>query len=152
MKMLLGFLLCTSSLLVYSQTTKTTSKQLNTQTVKTDDKQINISTASIKTGLNKQDVNQKKQNLLDNIDDDESEVLVDWGMSQIDTTTTQSSDEGGIPYYFGAFKGVFLFEGKNLLVFESDDGTINFIQLLKSGDKIKWKVYFQIRRVYKEEL
>lgn len=79
------------------------------------------------------------------IDEEKAEVLIDWGMSK-GFSYTEGQDEEGIPYSFGTFKGIFNLEGKSLLVFEGDDGTLSFIQIFRQGKSIKWKVYLQIRR------
>ena len=132
-------IICFILLPLFSQTSKT--KQTLPKDKKQDEKTVVVST---KTGSS--DYNTKED-----IDDERAEVLIDWGISK-DLTTYSPQDDDGIPYYFGTFRGIFNMEGKNLLIFESDDGTLTFIQIYRQGEKIKWKVYFQIRRVYREAL
>lgn len=95
-------------------------------------------------------VNASTTTSISDVDDEKTEVLIDTGFSFYQSQSSfEGQDQSGdsIPYYIGVFKGVFVFEGKNLLVFEGDDGTINFVQIFREGTKIRWKIYLQLRRV-----
>ncbi|MEW6011804.1 MAG: hypothetical protein ACP5SD_05325 [Elusimicrobiales bacterium] len=85
----------------------------------------------------------------------QSEVLVD--KMNFDTESTGYSygeenqdiiDPDALPYSYGVIKGVINLEGKNILVLESDDGTINFIYVYNDRGKMKWKIYGKIKRNY----
>lgn len=141
---LLGFII----LPVFSQTTKTvkqpSQKQISSQNeIKTVS--ISTQTQSLNNNVKISENNTSVSNTI--LDDEKSEVLIDWGMSGNTSGSSDTTDEDGIPYSFGTFKGIFQMDGKSLLVFEGDDGTISFVQVLKQGEFIRWKVYFQIRRI-----
>ncbi len=77
-------------------------------------------------------------------DEEKSEVLID--SSIYSRQDNEQSDDEGIPYSFGIVRGVVNIDGKTIVVFESDDGTLSFIQVYKTQNSVKWKVYLQIRR------
>ena len=53
---------------------------------------------------------------------------------------------GGIPASYGQLKGAINDSGRSLLTFESDDGTISFVQIFVGKSAVSWKL---ISRIYR---
>ncbi len=126
------------------------SKDNNSLNSKFSSQKIKDITTSTKTVVEVSEV--KSDNNTENGDE---RVIIDSGFSLIgeDTTddekvTPKKENLDALPYNYGQFKGVLNIDGKNMLVFEGDDGTIYFIQIYLEKDKIKWKLYGKIERSY----
>lgn len=132
MKWLILLLLIVTPYVTFSQnTSKTQKKEPVQQTQKNVTSNVNKATETVVTS---------------ELEDEKTEVLIDTGFSGYQSFS-ENQDEDGIPYSLGVFKGVFVFDGRNLLVFETDDGTISFVQVFKQDDRVRWKIYFQLRRI-----
>lgn len=129
MRFLIFSVLLVASSLVFSQNISKTQKKDSPQTTQVTN--VKVSTNNLN---------------ISDLDDEKTEVLIDSGFSGYQSFS-ENQDDDSIPYSIGVFKGIFVFDGRNLLVFESDDGTLNFVQIFKQGNKIKWKIYFQLRRI-----
>jgi len=127
---------------------------------KIDKQQISISTSSINSVTNnnqedKKNISSKKE---EKNEDEYSEVLVDKmennqyeDISYNDTEEEKEKkndekDEFKIPFSYGAVKGVLNDGQRNILVLESEDGTITFIQIFWNKGGIRWKLLNQIMR------
>ncbi|OGS56566.1 MAG: hypothetical protein A3J79_04915 [Elusimicrobia bacterium RIFOXYB2_FULL_62_6] len=53
---------------------------------------------------------------------------------------------GGLPVSYGFLKGTLTEGGRNLLVFENEDGTITFVQVTVGKSAAAWKLVARIRR------
>lgn len=139
----------------FSQT-KTVSKVQNPKDVKQN---VTISTQTQSSNMadykNQKSGEEKTQTKEQMEDYSQSEVLVD--KMNFDTESASYSygeenqdtiDPDALPYSFGVIKGIINSEGKNIIVLESDDGTINFIYVYNDKGKMKWKIYGKIKRSY----
>lgn len=53
---------------------------------------------------------------------------------------------GGLPVSYGLLKGTLNEAGRNLLVFENEDGTITFVQVMVGKNAANWKLVARIGR------
>ena len=53
---------------------------------------------------------------------------------------------GGLPVSYGLLKGTINEAGRNLLVFENEDGTITFVQVMVGKNTANWKLVARIGR------
>ena len=51
-----------------------------------------------------------------------------------------------MPASYGQLKGTLSDGGRSLLVFESDDGTISFVQIFTGKNAVSWKLVSRIYR------
>lgn len=62
----------------------------------------------------------------------------------------QAEDEalvpGGLPVSYGLLKGTLNEGGRSILVFENEDGTITFVQVMIGKNSVNWKMIARIRR------
>ena len=63
-----------------------------------------------------------------------------------DNVAEETPVPGGLPSSYGQLKGVMNEAGKNLLVFESDDGAITFVQVFVGKNSVSWKLVSKIVR------
>lgn len=121
---------------------KTSTKKSNNANSPSRSTQVStaISTASIQSEP-KLDAKSKPSDE----DEEKGEVLVDYSVS-LQSLESEGEHANEIPNYFGTLKGVTTYEGKLLLVFEGEDGTITFIHVYRKGKIFEWDVLGQIRR------
>lgn len=137
------------SIISISNAQKTYSKKNN----QPDNKQtITVSTNTVTAEDVKKKVIKEEEKQSDEYS--QSEVLVD-NMSNDNISYTENedaqqeyTDPDALPYTYGQIKGVMNIEGKNILVLESEDGSINLIYVYNDKGKMKWKLYGKIKRIY----
>ncbi|HBE89102.1 MAG TPA: hypothetical protein DDW67_08195 [Elusimicrobia bacterium] len=61
------------------------------------------------------------------------------GREQGEDETTQAGDPNALPASLGDVKGTFTDAGRNILVMQADDGTVNFIQVVFGKGGVSWK-------------
>jgi len=90
--------------------------------------------------------------------EDEGAVMID-DKSDEDSTGSFSDNEsaapeereapsvrGGLPSSYGQLKGTLNDGGRNLLVFENEDGVISFVQIFAGKNAVTWKLVSRIYR------
>lgn len=111
-------------------------------------KKVEIQKQTPAPGLKKEDKN--------NVEDEYSEVLVDNMESDSYDSYQESASlseneqgidyTGQIPFYYGSIKGVLNDGGKNILVFEDENGVITFVQIYFGKNTVKWTVLARMKR------
>ena len=117
---------------------------LSTQTILPKDKDVAVETKKSQD----KDINNANGD-----DYNQSEVMVDNAGYETDNIAYSENeeqkdiyDENSLPYSYGVIRGVINMDGKNIMVLEGDDGSINFIYVYMDRGKLKWKLYGKIKR------
>jgi len=117
---------------------------LSTQTILPKDKDVAVETKKSQD----KDINNANGD-----DYNQSEVMVDNAGYETDNIAYPENeeqkdiyDENSLPYSYGVIRGVINMDGKNIMVLEGDDGSINFIYVYIDRGKLKWKLYGKIKR------
>lgn len=117
---------------------------LSTQTILPKDKDVAVETKKSQD----KDINNANGD-----DYNQSEVMVDNAGYETDNIAYPENeeqkdiyDENSLPYSYGVIRGVINMDGKNIMVLEGDDGSINFIYVYMDRGKLKWKLYGKIKR------
>ena len=82
--------------------------------------------------------------------DDKSDEDSSGSFSDNDTAAPEEreapSARGGLPASYGQLKGTLNDGGRNLLVFENEDGVISFVQIFAGKNSVAWKLMSRIYR------
>lgn len=73
------------------------------------------------------------------IDGSESYAPVHRGPADDPAEAAQSRDPDALPASLGDVKGTFTEAGRNILVLQADDGTVNFVQVVFGKTGVSWK-------------
>ncbi|KAF0126379.1 MAG: hypothetical protein FD189_543 [Elusimicrobia bacterium] len=73
------------------------------------------------------------------IDGSESSAPAHQASTEEAAEAAQSRDPNALPASLGDVKGVFSDAGRNILVLQADDGSVNFVQVVFSRTGVSWK-------------
>jgi len=91
-------------------------------------------------------------------DDEDTSVIIDSKSGDADSETLSSSAsaaaehqeetafDSSIPASYGQFKGVMAEQGRNVLVFENEDGVLGFVQISVARNSVNWKLLARVSR------
>lgn len=79
-------------------------------------------------------------------DEESSERTSDSEPAAAASGTGEAAARAGIPESYGHLKGTLNDEGRNLLIFENEDGVISFVQVSAGKNAASWKL---ISRIYR---
>jgi len=84
--------------------------------------------------------------MIDSKSDEDSAARAEEARARSSAAAEDRSAPSGIPASYGQLKGAFNDGGRNLLIFENEEGVIAFVQIFVSKNEVTWKLISTIRR------